>query len=188
MLVKSPVAVSTSLPSGRLAAMSPANTGLLHHQPPADRRHRITQAGMPAMIRGPASTAARCAWPATPAASTSPPRGTLGCRRPGRAATRPGGHPVPAPARPWPGEPVPRRNRPGARRLRDRVTSHQRRRRGCHGRRADHRIGPRRPPPPLLSRLHRARSPRSVPVPGLPGLDREAAHSGGSARVSRNGR
>ncbi len=26
MLVKSPVAVSTSLPSGRLAAMSPANT------------------------------------------------------------------------------------------------------------------------------------------------------------------
>jgi hypothetical protein len=59
------------------------------------------------------------------------------CRRPGRAATSPGGHPVPAPARPRPGEPVPRRNRPGASRLRDRVTSHQRRRRGSHGRRAD---------------------------------------------------
>ena len=31
-----------------------------------------------AMTRGPASTAARCAWLATPAASTSPPRGTPG--------------------------------------------------------------------------------------------------------------
>src|SRR6266545_4590923 len=33
---------------------------------------------MPAMTRGPASTAARCAWSATPATSTSPPRGTPG--------------------------------------------------------------------------------------------------------------
>jgi hypothetical protein len=51
--------------------------------------------------RGPASTAARCAWPATPAASTSPQRGT-----PGLPPLRPCGYSPRWPPSPCTGTPL----------------------------------------------------------------------------------